>query len=283
MLYNKDKNIAAFIDKDPFKQGVYIHGIPVISIEKAIEEYGDAVVCIGGENEEKIKEVDLIQRMSNVHQIVFNVNCNLYGTEYGGFYLPKNFVNENCVVYSFGIGGDLSFSEAVIEEGGVVYAFDPTPKSIGFVENHKLFSNPNFHFFPYGLSDKDGKEKFYLPIRSDWVSASVISHQYVDDNNMIEVEMRTLRSIMKELNHKHIDILKMDIEGSEFKVIEDLMNSTLGVIEFKCCLMETHERFFPKKEREYAYKLYSIMNKNGYYDFYGTDKEPTFIKYKYLY
>lgn len=277
-IYDKQKNIKAFVDKDSSKQGKKLHNIPIIGVERAIEEYRETIICIGGATVENVKELEKIQEMKNIHQIVFNTNCKLYGTEYGGFYLPENFEIDNSIVYSFGIGEDLSFSEAIIEAGGVVYAFDPTPKAIKFVENHKIISNSNFHFFAYGLSDKDGKEDFYLPKRDDWVSASVIQHRYVDDGKVLEVEMKTLRSIMQELKHDHIDILKMDIEGSEFKVVENLMNPKLEVIDFQVCLMETHERFFGLKEREYIDELYTVMKKGGFYDLHGTAKEPTFIK-----
>ena len=276
--FHKEKDVIAFIDKDLSKQKKMFCNIPVISVEQASKQYGDVIVCIGGETEDKVKDLEQLEGMKNIHQIVFNSNCNLYGTEYGGFYLPKSFDIENSVVYSFGIGEDLSFSEAVIEKGGEVYAFDPTPKSVKFVENHRLYSNLKFHFYPYGLSDKDGKEEFYLPKRDDWVSASTILHHYVNDRNVIAVEMKTLRSIMKELGHDSVDILKMDIEGSEFKVIDDWMNPGLRRPDVKVCLMETHERFFAPMEKEYIDKLYTTMNKGGFYDVYGTAKEPTFIK-----
>lgn len=260
------------------KWGGVLYGIPIISIKKAVEEYGDTIICIGGETPGNIKDLELLQGMRNIHQIVFNINCRRYGTEYGGFYLPRNFGIDHSIIYSFGIGEDLSFSEAVIEAGGVVYAFDPTPKAIKFVGDHKLFSNANFHFFPYGLSDKDGKEDFYLPKRDDWVSASVIQHHNVDNKKVIKVEMKTLRSIMRELGHNHIDVLKMDIEGSEYKVAVNLLDPVLKPIDFQVCLMETHERFFIPKEIEYRDELYTVMREGGFYDLYGTDKEPVFIK-----
>lgn len=278
-IYNKQKNVEAFVDKNSEKyKGEVFHGLPIISIEKATKKYQDTIICIGGEMPENIKDLELLYEMENIHHIVFNINCKLYGTEYGGFYLPMNFEIDNSIVYSFGIGEDISFSEAMIKKGGIVYAFDPTPKAIKYVEGHKIFSNPNFHFFPYGLSDKDEKEIFYLPKRNDWISGSVILHHYVDSENIVEAEMKTLRSIMQELGHDHIDILKMDIEGSEFKVVKNLMNPKAKTIDFKACLMETHERFFAPKEREYADELYNIMRENGFYDLYGTAKEPTFIK-----
>lgn len=278
LYYKKERNIAAFVDRNPFYHGKVLHDIPIISIKEGLQRYADSIICIGGETESSISRMELLEGMRNIHQIAFNKNCEFLGTEYGGFYLPNAFEIEKAVVYSFGIGEDLSFSESVIGKGGVVYAFDPTPKAIAYVEHSNLFSHPNFHFFPYGLSDQDGKELFYLPIRDDWVSASVISHECVNAANGIEVEMKTLRTIMSELGHEHIDVLKMDIEGSEFKVIENLVNPDLGDVNIALCAMELHGRFFAQREQEYVEKLYGSMRKNGFYDFYGTENEPIFIR-----
>lgn len=278
LYYKKEKSIASFVDRNSLNHGKVLHDIPIISIEEALARQSDSIICIGGETEGSIRRVELLEGMKNVHQIAFNKSCKFLGTEYGGFYLPESFKIENAIVYSFGIGEDLSFSEAVIGKGGMVYAFDPTPKAVAYVEHSSLFSHPNFHFFPYGLSDEDGEEEFYLPIRDDWVSASVISHECVNTENSIKVKMKTLRTIMSELGHRYIDVLKLDIEGSEFKVIENVVNPDLEDVDISLCAMELHGRFFASQEREYNEKLYESMQKKGFYDFYGTDNEPTFVR-----
>lgn len=38
----------------------------------------------------------------------------------------------------------------------------------------------------------------------------------------MEVSLRTLPTVMLELGHNHIDLFKMDIEGAEYGVIENL-------------------------------------------------------------
>ena len=38
-----------------------------------------------------------------------------------------------------------------------------------------------------------------------------------------EVEVNTLKNIMEKNNHKNIDILKLDIEGAEIKVLENMI------------------------------------------------------------
>lgn len=81
---------------------------------------------------------------------------------------------------------------------------------------------------------------------------------------------------MNELGHNEIDILKMDIEGSEFKVIDNMMNPHLEMIDFQILCVETHERFFETKTC--ISNLFQAMQKHGFYDFYGTIIEPTFVK-----
>ena len=62
-------------------------------------------------------------------------------------------------VLSFGVGEEISFDLALIENFGLtVYAFDPTPPSIAWVRKEKL--PPNFRFFDFGIANHDGTAKF---------------------------------------------------------------------------------------------------------------------------
>ena len=166
------------------------------------------------------------------------------GNNYGGFDIcPKALdTSKPLTVYSFGIGEDLSFSEGIINNyNALVYAFDPTPKSIKYVENSNLIQNENFRFFFFFLSDKNETELFYLPTNEDWVSgSSVITKDKKTEG--IEVEMKELSSIMAENGHDHLDILKMDIEGSEFKVVKAWTKKELPLICQIC--VEVHDRYF---------------------------------------
>ena len=52
--------------------------------------------------------------------------------------------------------------------------------------------------------------------------------------------MKRLTTVMKELGHERIDLLKLDIEGAEYGVIEDMQSS--GILP-KQLLVEFHHRF----------------------------------------
>lgn len=57
---------------------------------------------------------------------------------------------------------------------------------------------------------------------------------------MIQVPVRSFTSIVKELRHDLIDVLKMDIEGSEHVVLDDILGSG---VKIKQILIEFHHRF----------------------------------------
>lgn len=189
-----------------------------------------------------------------------------YGNTYGGFYLNPELMDEKTVVYSFGIGEDLSFDNEVIKNHNCdVFGFDPTPKSINWVKKQNLHGK--FHFHEIGISNKSGIVDFYLPVNHEYVSGSVITQKNVDTRNKVPVCVKTIRDIMKELGHTHIDVLKMDIEGSEYDVIDDILNSGVPVTQM---LIEFHDRFLAdgklrtissiKKLETNGYKIFAVSD-----------------------
>ncbi|UIR54582.1 FkbM family methyltransferase [Sphingobacterium sp. SRCM116780] len=199
-----------------------------------------------------------------------------YGNSYGGFYVNPELLAAESIVYSFGIGQDTSFDEAIIEKHNChVFGYDPTPKSIDWISKRTDLS-PKFHFQPIGLDNETGLAHFNLPKNKEHVSGSIINHQNVDENNIVEVQMKSLKDILKENNHQHIDILKMDIEGSEYKVIDSILNSS---IEIKQILLEIHERFFDNG-KEKTKSLLNSLHQHGYQVFGVSDslEEISFIK-----
>lgn len=108
-----------------------------------------------------------------------NVTLERKGNKYGGFIIATDRLSPNCTVLSFGIGRDISFDAAMMTEyQAQVYGFDPTPKSIIWVE--KNINDRRFHFFPYGISDREESAVFYLPSNPANVSGSIVSHAHCE-------------------------------------------------------------------------------------------------------
>lgn len=181
-----------------------------------------------------------------------------YGNSYGGFYIHPGPLHSGSVVYSFGIGKDISFDRKVMKKHRCpVFAFDPTPKSIAYIKD--LSPGPEFHFFEFGISDVSGTEKFYLPKNKKGVSGSMLFSGVMDQDDFLEVDMRSIADITRDLGHDHIDVLKMDIEGSEYQVLESILRSGIPVVQL---LVEFHDRFFEGDVR--SRKTVMMLREHGF-------------------
>lgn len=142
-------------------------------------------------------------------------------------------------MYSFGVGEDISFDLAVVERlGARVWAFDPTPRSIAWVQRQR--TPERWHFQPVGIADYDGTAEFVAPKDASHVSYSSV-RTATPDVSAVRAEVRRLSTIMASLGHERLDVLKMDVEGAEYAVIEDLVRSGIQVRQL---LVEFHH-FFP--------------------------------------
>jgi FkbM family methyltransferase len=176
------------------------------------------------------KQIDL--------SILIDVPMLRLGSEYGGYWINKESLSQESIVYSVGIGEDFSFDLDLMNEIGCrIFAFDPTPKSIEWVKKQNL--PEGIIFTPWGISDFDDEAEFHPPNNPKHVSHSLIQYDGVQPEG-VKVTFRRLATIMKHYEHDAIDLLKMDIEGEEYTVIKDIVCSNIQVNQI--CL-EFHHRF----------------------------------------
>lgn len=159
------------------------------------------------------------------------------GSEYGGYFVDASLIGSDAIVYSLGVGEDISFDLALIQGFGVsIHAFDPTPAVKSWIVAQSLPAA--FHFHDWGIAGFDGDAEFYLPPRKDYISHSIVhARQYSQES--IRVPMVRLGTAMHQLGHARIDILKMDIEGAEYAVLEDIVREKITVNQI---LVEFHHR-----------------------------------------
>ena len=179
------------------------------------------------------------------------------GNEKAQWCICPDSLSASSVVYSFGVGEDISFDLELIRLFGVcVHAFDPTPKSIEWLRKQSL--PENFVFHDYGIAHHDGICTFLPPENSAHVSHTIIDRKSLRPG--IELPVWRLASIMKSLGHHKIDLLKMDVEGAEYGVIEDLLNGGLAVGQL---LVEFHHRW-TELGAEKTKESIRALNRAGY-------------------
>lgn len=180
------------------------------------------------------------------------------GSGYGGWNVISENIRPECVVYSFGVGEDASFDVGMIQKFGVkIHAFDPTPKSIEWVKRQGFPTA--FVMHEYGIASFDGTVRFNPPEKADQVSHTLLDKPSTEARAIV-VPVKKLTTIMKELGHDKIDILKMDIEGAEYDVLEDLLKSEIRPAQL---LVEFHHRF-PNVGVEKSKAAISRLRSSGY-------------------
>lgn len=187
-------------------------------------------------------------------------------------------LNADSICYCAGCGEDISFDLGLIDLIGCqVFAFDPIPRAIDYV-GVVAAGNPKYHFFSVGLWDKQASLRFFAPKNSSHVSHSLLNLQKTDQ--YICVNVKRLSCLMKELGHNRIDLLKIDVEGAEYKVLNSILEDGLDV---KVLCVEYDECFNPL-DAKYKHRVKSSVSsliRHGYSLVCSQGNgNYTFIKYK---
>lgn len=159
-------------------------------------------------------------------------------------------------VASIGIGEDTSFDKQIIEKyAATVYGFDPTPKALKYVEAQTGSWKNNFKFAPIGLSDKNGEATLVLPENPRHVSGRIDGA--CKSCERVQIQVQTLKSLIEHVGKSKVDILKMDVEGTEYKVLNTLMNVDCNDLLFGQLLVEYHQ--MEEKENKKAMDRHEAM------------------------
>lgn len=162
------------------------------------------------------------------------------GAECGAWIVPTNKLNRESICYCVGVGENITFDVVLIERFGCrVFAYDPTPRAALHVQNHAANCD-NYIYERIGVWDKDEVVRFYAPANPRNVSHSALNLQKTE--TYFEAPCKRLRTLFTENGHKRITLLKLDIEGAEYKVVEAMLADQLQ-IDIVC--IEYDEAFHP--------------------------------------
>lgn len=205
---------------------------------------------------------------------------NKIGTNHGGWDIPHLIdINTNSIIYSGGVGEDISFDLILSHKyNSKIYLIDPTKKSLQHLKEIKQFYNtkewkfsgniskdykkqifnltPNFDKITYidiGLWNSKTKLKFYKQNNPKYVSQSIIPDMFGTNYDIIYT--KTIKQIMDEYNHDKIDLLKLDIEGAEIEVLEQMLKDNIYP-RYLCIEFD----LFLKKKDKYN-KTHFLINK----------------------
>jgi len=182
--------------------------------------------CVHNENSLSARPGTKIIKSKCFSNIIMPVKINnrsklqIIGTEYGSSAVVLDLIPVGSTVISAGVGEDISFDLELIRlKRCRVIGIDPTEKAKRYIEK-----NPNEHFCLLQkalYSESSKKIKVYKNTNSSYVSESITcSHNMVSKSEFYETEVISISELLEE--YEDISLLKMDIEGAEYAVINSL-------------------------------------------------------------
>jgi len=134
---------------------------------------------------------------------------------------------DKCVIYSFGINGESSFEQDLLQRAPncEIWGYDFSVNGWGLEISDDPELRRRAHFKPWALTGTDNQKESDDP--KGW----------------------TLDSLMKLNGHTFIDILKIDIEGGEFDALTSFITShtegnlPVGQLQLEIHALHGHERF----------------------------------------
>lgn len=163
----------------------------------------------------------------------------------------------DSVVYCAGAGDDISFEKALVERFGCkVVVLDPSPTgklTMSRPENQ----TPGLLFEPVGLADEDAEYSFEAPEEREKGS-------YVPGRARPGADTfpcLSLPTLMRKHGHSRIDLLKMDIEGFEYRVLEQILVQHLPIRQI---CVEFHHFMLPELSNFDTMKMILRLRGRGY-------------------
>ncbi|MAT91353.1 MAG: hypothetical protein CME59_02005 [Halioglobus sp.] len=117
-----------------------------------------------------------------------------------------------------------------------ILAFEPDPRNFRQLQQ-KLGDNPKVSCHEYGLGDSNET----LPMALQWMGSTVFDDNVdAPDTKWVEVQIRDIVAAWQALQLDRVDLMKINIEGAEFPLLERMADAGL-LQQVDTYLIQFHE------------------------------------------
>jgi FkbM family methyltransferase len=174
------------------------------------------------------------------------------------------FTSKNKKPIIFDCGANIGFATIFFKwlyPESEIYAFEPDKKTFEILKKNVSQNRlRKVHLFNSAISDQNGKIDFFIDSKSPG-SLVMSTKQERMPKDKITVDCLSLSSLIKEKNLSKIDYIKMDIEGSESEVIQDL-NKNHQLKNIAKFSIEYHHKISGHKSQ--LSKFLQVFESNGF-------------------
>jgi len=140
-------------------------------------------------------------------------------------------LNKESIVFDLG-GFKGEFAKAIYDKyQSVIHVFEPVPSFYNVIKD-TFINNDKVNVYNYGLAGKDSKMK----ISSSEDGSSV----YISSSDYQIILLKSIVNFIKTNKINQVDLIKINIEGGEYEVLESLLNNNMISI-FKNIQVQFHD------------------------------------------
>ncbi len=183
--------------------------------------------------------------------------------------IPENALKDNSFIVSAGVGTSITFEKDIISRyNSQIILLDPSPTGVKTMND--LRDRRNIDFMEIGLAAKSGPVCFGLPDLADEGS-----YRKGSTRDGIQFDCISLADLMKQRGQLSIDLLKIDVEGFEYEILDSLIKEGLKVKTI--CVEIHHNRVISINKTIFsAYFLMLRLFFKGYKVVYNKNMDFTF-------
>lgn len=135
------------------------------------------------------------------------------------------------------VGGYVGdWSARVYEKYGPrIYLFELDPTAVRKV-GERFAGHPDIQCFDYGLARQNGE----LTLLQRGLGSTLYAGAAADQDRTVTVPVREVVGVLDELGLAEVDLMKLNIEGGEYDVLERLIEAD-RIRDVRCLMVQFHE------------------------------------------
>lgn len=153
-----------------------------------------------------------------------------------------------------------------------IHTIEPMSENVAMLQKNKeLNQATSLHVHHMAVADHAGSLEIFRNINNTG-GHSAFAEANGSTERPLAVPCDTFASFLEKNNITHCDLLKMDIEGTEYPVLYQLPPANLAAID--CLMMEYH--FVPSDPRYHGNALKAFLEEHGFKVRFGTGARSLF-------